>query len=137
MKNYTKKVLILTMGFIAFIGLWSCKDVPVVGPAAPDGPLTVTSIDVLTGEYDDEVLITGTNFHLVSTSNTVVIGGAVATLASSSTTTIVAKVPWLAKWGTGSVTLTVGSSTVEVTSSFEVTAPTPAVISYEIGRAHV
>jgi hypothetical protein len=131
MKNYIKTILVLTMSFIAFIGLWSCEDVPVVGPAGPDGPPTVTSIDVLTGEYDDEVTITGTNFHLVSSSNTVVIGGAVATIPSSSTTTIVAKVPWLAEWGIGPVTVTVGSTTVEVTPSFEVTPPTPEVISYE------
>lgn len=119
------------MGFIAFIGLWSCEDVPVVGPSAPDGAVTVTSINVVTGEYDDEVLIRGTNFHLVSTSNTVIIGGAVATIATSSTTAILAKVPWLAEWGTGPVTVTVSSVTVEATPSFTVTPPTPAVISYD------
>lgn len=119
------------MVMVPLVGFWACSDEPIIDPADPDGPPTNLVIDVTSGEYLDEVTITGKNFHAASNYNTVMIGGAKAPIESSTTTEIVATVPWEAAWGVGDVTVTVGSNTATVTSSFEVTPPTPQIFSYE------
>lgn len=112
-------VLWLFVGLLAFIA--ACKD-PAPDPPKPTVP-TITSVDPASAPVGSTIAINGTNFSTTPGSNTVLIGGVVATVDPSSTANrLIVTVPAGAQSGT--ITVTVGSTTVQSPTSFTV-APKP------------
>ncbi|MEZ0542802.1 IPT/TIG domain-containing protein [Fibrella arboris] len=109
----------LVFGLLAFFA--ACKN---PGPEPTPTPVvpTVTSIDPASAPVGSTIAINGTNFSTTPGSNTVSIGGVVATVVSASATRLVVTVPTGAQ--SGAIAVTVGGTTVQSTTSFTV-SPKP------------
>ncbi|MEZ0486902.1 IPT/TIG domain-containing protein [Fibrella aquatica] len=106
----------LIFGLLAFFA--ACKNPEPVVPPVPV-VATVTSIDPASAPVGTTIAINGTNFNTTPGSNTVVIGGVVATVVSATDTRLVVTVPEGAQ--SGAIAVTVGGNTVQSPTSFTVT----------------
>lgn len=88
-------------------------------------PPTITSFNPTFGAFDEDVVITGTNFSTTPANNVVRFNGLTAVVVSSTPTTITAKVPVGAT--DGAITVTVGCSTATSSSNFNVVCDVPAI----------
>lgn len=121
MKNlqYLLKPLLLSLGLsVAFI---ACKKTPDTPTPVPQPVTSITSISPATAPVGTTIVITGTNFSTDPGSNTVSIGGVVATIVSASPTQLVVIVPTGAT--SGAVSVTAGGQTAQSPTSFTVSAP--------------
>ncbi|HMJ70309.1 MAG TPA: FG-GAP-like repeat-containing protein [Cyclobacteriaceae bacterium] len=84
-------------------------------------PPTVTSFTPTTGPVSTTVTITGTNFSLSPSGNTVRFNSTQAVVTASTATSITTTVP--AGATTGTITVTVGANTATSTGTFTVTGP--------------
>ncbi|RYF77890.1 MAG: hypothetical protein EOO39_02820, partial [Cytophagaceae bacterium] len=87
----------LFIGLVAFFA--ACKN-PTPDPVPPTPVVpTVTSIDPASAPVGSTIAINGTNFSTTPGSNTVLVGGVVATIVSASATRLVVTVPTGAQSG--------------------------------------
>jgi hypothetical protein len=89
--------------------------------AAALPPPTITSFTPTTGPVGTTVTITGTNFSLSPSGNTVRFNGTQAVATASTATSITTTVP--AGATTGTITVTVGANTATSAGTFTVTGP--------------
>ncbi|WP_461080551.1 IPT/TIG domain-containing protein [Spirosoma flavus] len=102
-----------------FVLIFACKK----STEEPDPqPMTsITSIDPATAPVGSTIAINGTNFSTTPGSNTITIGGVVATVVSASENRIVVVVP--AGVANGPISVTAGGQTAQSPSSFTVAIP--------------
>jgi hypothetical protein len=90
--NHVKKWLhILPVLVVFWVVLLACKKEP--EPAPGSATPTISTINPTSAPVGSTIAITGTNFSTTPTSNTVLIGGAVATVVSASSSQLVVVVP--------------------------------------------
>ncbi len=99
----------------------ACKKEPETPQPNPLPVTSITSIDPATAPVGSTIAITGTNFSTDPASNTISIGGVVATIVSASATRLVVVVPTGAV--NGPVSVTAGGQTAQSTVSFTVAIP--------------
>lgn len=127
-KNLSPALFLLLGLSAAIIG---CKKEPVtpdpISVPQPKPVATITSIDPATAPVGSTIAISGTNFSTDPASNTITIGGVVATVVSTTATRIVVIVP--AGAANGPVAVTTGGQTVQSQTSFTVfVAPLKPVV---------
>ena len=99
----------------------ACKKTPDDPTPTPTPTTSITSIDPATAPVGSTIAISGTNFNTDPASNTITIGGVVATVVSVTPTRIVVVVP--AGAVTGPIAVTAGGQTAQSTGTFTVTVP--------------
>jgi len=85
-----------------------------------ENPVVVSSFEPASGDYGNEVTITGSHFGADAGSNTVLFGGVTAEIVTASSSQLVVKVPVGAK--TGKVTVKANGESGTSSSDFTVTA---------------
>ncbi|QMW04018.1 IPT/TIG domain-containing protein [Spirosoma foliorum] len=113
--------LLLLLGLAVVIV--ACKKSP-DDPAPvvkPTPTTTITSIDPATAPVGSTIAINGTNFNTTPGSNTIVIGGVVATVVSATDTRLVVVVP--AGATSGPISVTANGQTAQASTTFTVATP--------------
>lgn len=123
MKTFLRRTCLLWVFLGGLLLLNACKQPDSTPtPAPPPALPTIVSVDPATAPVGSTLAINGTNFSTTPGSNTVLIGGVPATVVSATPTRLVVTVPEGAQ--NGPIAVTVGTTTVQTTTSFTV-APKP------------
>ena len=118
-------LLLLLVGFVMVMSSCSNDD----QPTPPTQVLAISSFAPTTGVVGTKVTITGTKFDATPANNVVKFNGIQATVTAATATSLETTVP--AGATTGTVSVTVGSSTVTSTSPFTVSATDKATVEVQ------